>query len=317
MPNGPSVVTIGNFDGCHVGHAQLIRRARAAADQAHAKVVVMSFFPHPSAVLRPGHEPALLTTWQRRVELLQGLGADEVICLKPTPELLNLEPDAFVEQHLLPLSPVRVIEGTDFRFGSRRRGDLGVLRVLGEAFGFAVEAVDKVRTTIHDESEIIASSTIIRELIKTGRVRDAERVLGRHHRVEGLVQRGDRLGRTIGCPTANVDCETLPPADGVYAGTATLPTGQTLPAAISMGTRPTVTGSPERRFEVHVLGAEKDGAAIAGLPEYGWRLAVDLHAWLREQIRYPSLDELIEQLKRDCDRTLEIIGRSPETTTAR
>ena len=84
-----------------------------------------------------------------------------------------------------------------------------------------------------------------------------------------------------------------------------------------MGTRPTVTGSPERRFEVHVLGVEKDGAAIAGLPEYGWRLAVDLHAWLREQIRYPSLDELIEQLKRDCDRTLEIIGRTPETTTAR
>lgn len=317
MPNGPSVVTIGNFDGCHVGHAQLIRRARAAADQAGARVVVMSFFPHPSAVLRPGAEPALLTTWDRRVELLKELGADEVLCLMPTRDLLNLEPDAFVEQHLLPLSPVRVIEGADFRFGSKRRGDLNVLRVLGEAHGFAVEEVDKVRATLNDETEIPASSTIVRELVNAGRMRDAERVLGRHHRVEGLVQQGDRLGRQIGCPTANVVCETLPPADGVYAGTATLPTGLTLPAAISMGTRPTVTGSPERRFEVHVLNADRDGAKIAGLPEYGWRLVVDIHAWLREQIRYASLDELIEQLKRDCDRTEEIIGRSPEVTTAR
>ncbi|MCA9272000.1 MAG: riboflavin biosynthesis protein RibF [Phycisphaerales bacterium] len=317
MASGPSVVTIGNFDGCHAGHARLIHRAHVAADKAHGRVVVMSFFPHPSTVLRPGTEPSLLTTWERRVELLQGLGADEVICLKPTRELLSLEPDAFVEQHLLPLSPVRVIEGKDFRFGSKRRGDLGVLRVLGEAHGFVVEEVEQVRTTLNDETEIPASSTVIRELLNTGRVRDAERVLGRHHRVEGLVQQGDRLGREIGCPTANVVCETLPPADGVYAGTATLPTGQTLPAAISMGTRPTVTGSAERRFEVHILGAERDGAKITGLPEYGWRLVVDIHAWLREQIRYASLEELIEQLKRDCDRTLEIIGRSPETTTAR
>jgi len=316
MASGPSVVTIGNFDGCHAGHAELIRRARVAADRHSARVVVMSFYPHPAAVLRPGSEPPILTTWDRRAELLRSLGADEVVRLEPTKELLGLEPDEFVQRHLVPLSPVRVIEGSDFRFGKRRRGDLGVLRLLGEAFGFEVEEIGKVHATLNDETQIPASSTVIRELVTMGRVRDAQRVLGRHHRVEGVVHQGDRLGRQIGCPTANVICETLPPGDGVYAGTALLPAGQSLPAAISMGTRPTVTGSLERRFEVHILNATNDGHKLAGLPEYGWRLAVDIHAWLREQIRYDSLDELIEQLKRDCDRTLEIAGQHTKTPTA-
>lgn len=317
MASGRSVVTIGNFDGCHAGHAELIRRARASADETGARVVAMGFFPHPAATLRPGSEPALLTTWNRRVELLQQLGADEVIHLQPTDELLGLEPDEFVEKHLAPLQPVRVIEGTNFRFGKGRRGDLNVLRVLGQAHGFEVESIGQVRVTLNDETEIGASSSAVRELVRTGRVRDAACVLGRPHRVEGVVHRGDRLGREIGCPTANVACETLPPGDGVYAGSATLPTGQSFPAAISMGTRPTVTGSPERRFEVHILGAPTDGPRLVGIAEYGWHLSVDVVAWLREQIRYASLDELIDQLKRDCDRTLEVMGRAPQMETTR
>ncbi len=311
MANGPSVVTIGNFDGCHVGHAQLIRRAREAADSAGARVVVMSFHPHPASVLRPGSEPEPLTTWQRRQELLGEMGADEILCLKPSLDLLGLEPDEFIERHVLALSPVRIVEGGDFHFGRGRRGDLGVLGVLGRAFGFEVEKVSEVRVNLNDETDIPASSTVVRELVRTGRMRDAQRALGRHHRVEGVVVRGDRLGRQIGCPTANVECETMPPGDGVYAGTATLPTGQSLPAAISMGTRPTVTGSLERRFEVHVLDAENDGPKIAGLPEYGWRIAVDIHAWLREQIKYSALEDLIEQLKRDCERAYETVSKVP------
>lgn len=317
MASGPSVVAIGNFDGCHAGHAELIHRARVAADRVGARVVAMSFHPHPAAILRPGSEPETLTTWDRRNELLRELGVDEVIRLTPTADLLRLEPDAFVEEFLLPLSPVRIVEGSDFRFGKGRRGDLNVLRVLGQALGFEVEEVEQIRVSLNDETDVPASSTIVRELLRTGRVRDAARMLGRRHRVEGVIERGDRLGREIGCPTANVACETMPPADGVYAGTATLPTGQTLPAAISMGTRPTVTGSPERRFEVHVLGAQNDGHTLAGLPEYGWRIKADLHAWLREQIKYSALEDLIEQLKRDCDRTLDIVGHAPELEPSR
>lgn len=317
MPSGASVVTIGNFDGCHAGHAELVRRARVHAENAGARLVAMCFFPHPAASLRPGSEPALLTTWERRAALLRQLGADEVVRLEPSADLLALEPDEFVERFLMPLAPVRLVEGADFRFGKGRRGDLDVLRVLGQALGFDVEEVPQVRATLSDETSIPASSSAVRELVRAGRVRDASRVLGRPHRVEGVVHRGDRLGRQIGCPTANVSCETLPPGDGVYAGLATLPDGRSYPAAVSMGTRPTVTGSAERRFEVHLLGAPAEGPAIAGLPEYGWRLSLDLIAWLREQIRYPSLDELIVQLKRDCDRTLEIVQYAHEMEPSR
>lgn len=317
MAGSASVVTIGSFDGCHAGHAALVRRARELADRSGARVIAMALFPHPASVLRPGQEPALLTTWERREALLRELGADDVVRLEPTAELLALEPDMFVERHLLPLGPVAVVEGADFRFGRGRRGDIGVLRVLGGAHGFEVETLGEVRVTLHDESEVRASSSLVRELVRTGRVRDAACVLGRPHRVEGTVHQGDRLGRQIGCPTANVAAETLPPADGVYAGLATLPTGEAFPAAISMGTRPTVTGSPERRFEVHLLGVTNDGPAIAGLHEYGWWIRVDLHAWLREQIRYASLDELIEQLGRDCGRTLEIMGREARMESSR
>lgn len=317
MPSGPSVVTIGNFDGCHTGHAELLRRARLAADAAGARVVVMGFFPHPAATLRPGSEPPVLTTWDRRTALLRSLGADEVIRLEPGTDLLGLEPDEFIERFVLPLRPVGIVEGSGFRFGRGRGGDLGVLRVLGQALGFGVEEVAQVRVDIHDETNVPASSTLVRELVRLGRVRDAACVLGRPHRVEGVVEQGDRLGRQIGCPTANVACETMPPGDGVYAGLATLPTGQILPAAISMGTRPTVTGSPERRFEVHLLNARNDGPRLAELPEYGWRLAVDIHAWLREQIRYASLDELVVQLGRDCARALEAVGHQPHMEPSR
>jgi len=309
MPKRASVITIGNFDGCHLGHAQILKQARHLADQNSARLVVMSFFPHPAAVLRPDAAPALLTEWDRRVSLLKGLGADEVIKLEPTPELLSLEPIEFAQQWIEAESATHVVEGPDFHFGKGRSGDLGVLRVIGEALGFEVVEVAPVRGVLTDHTEVTASSSLIRTLIKDGRVRDAAALLGRPHQVTGKIIQGDRLGRQIGFPTANVSCGTLAPGPGVYAGRATLPDGTKLSAAISMGSRPTVSGM-EDRFEVHLLGASNEDDRLAGLDEYGWQISVDIVGRLRDQIKFGSVEELTEQLRIDCSRVNDTLNRT-------
>lgn len=309
MPVGTSVVTIGNFDGCHRGHAALIEHSRQLAASSGGRVVVMSFDPHPASVLRPGQAPAKLTTWDRRTTLLRSLGADEVVRLDPADGLLSLEPVDFIEQRVMPKRPTHMVEGPDFRFGKGRAGDLEVLRVLGEGLGFEVVEIGAVTGATTDHLEVPVSSTLIRGLIRDGRVRDAAAFLGRPHRVVGEVVRGDRLGRTIGFPTANVRADVLLPGSGVYAGVAHLPGGERLPAAINMGTRPTVNGMDER-FEVHMLDAQGDESPLAGLDEYGWRIGVDLVARIRDQVRFESLEALSAQLERDCDRVRDVIRRS-------
>ncbi len=269
----------------------------------------MSFYPHPASVLRPGSAPALLTGWDRRCELLRQLGADEVIMLEPTQELLSLEPLEFVQQYVVPLYPSHVIEGSDFHFGKGRTGNLDVMRVLGEAFGFEVLEAQAVKGTLTDNTEVTASSSILRTLISDGRVRDAAALLGRPHRVTGRVIQGDRLGRQIGYPTANVDCETLTPGDGVYAGWAHLPTGKSYPAAISMGSRPTVNGIDDR-FEVYVMDAPSEGHRLAGIEEYGWHIGVDIVARVRDQIKFGSVEDLIEELDRDCRHVRRALERT-------
>lgn len=309
MLSGTSVVTIGNFDGCHIGHSRLIRQARELADESGSKVVAMGFYPHPARVLRPEAAPALLTTWERRCELLRELGADEVVRLEPTKELLGLDPLGFVQQFVEPLAPTHIVEGSDFCFGKGRTGNLDVLQVLGEAFGYEVVEVEPVRGVLTDNTEVVASSSIIRRLLRDGRVRDATALLGRPHRVTGTVERGDRLGREIGYPTANVACQTLATGDGVYAGWAHLPTGKTYPAAISMGTRPTVNGLDER-FEVYVMDAPSDEHRLAGLDEYGWTIEVDVVGRIRDQIKFGSVETLIEELERDCRRVRLALDRT-------
>ncbi|HED53968.1 MAG TPA: riboflavin biosynthesis protein RibF [Phycisphaerales bacterium] len=299
------VLMIGNFDGCHLGHRALIGRARAIADDARLRVLAMSFDPHPAEALGQTPPPRL-TMWNRRVSILHSLGVDEVIRLEPTHGLLGLDPEQFIESRIAPLHVRHIVEGHDFRFGRNRAGDLGVLRALGEGFGFAVHEIGPVPGVLMDHAEVLVSSTLIRWLIEQGRVRDAARLLGRPHIVEGTVERGDRLGRTIGFPTANMQCHTMPPGDGVYAGWAELPDGSRHPAAISMGSRPTVNGK-EDRFETFIIDAERSGACIAGLPEYGWTLAVHLIARIRDQARFGSVDMLKDQLARDCRRARTLL----------
>ena len=296
------VITIGSFDGVHAGHAALVARAREIGDE----VVALSFDPHPVSALRPGSVPARLTTFEDRAALLKSVGATRVERLEPTPDLLATDAVAFAEWLAERFAPTAVVEGPDFRFGRGRLGDTDLLARLGGHLGFEVVVVEPVEVALSDQTLVPAASSMVRWLIVRGRVDDARRVLGRVYEIPGTVVRGERRGRGIGFPTANIEGPCLVPADGVYAGVATLPDGRKFSAAVSVGTKPTFTDSPERVVEAYLLDAETEGDAIAGLPEYGWAIRLSFTAWLRDQARYAQVDRLVEQMHRDCERVREL-----------
>jgi riboflavin kinase/FMN adenylyltransferase len=293
-----SVVTIGTFDGVHAGHVALVRRARTAADAAGARVVAMAFDPHPSAILRPESAPPRLTTFGQRERLLRIAGADHVERLEPTPALLGRSASDFLESVGRAWSPAAFVEGPDFRFGKGRAGDIAFMREFGAKAGFTVEVVEPVTVALSDHTVVPASSTLARWLIAHGRMGDAARVLTRPYEIEGIIVRGDRRGRTIGFPTANIQTECLLPADGVYAGSAMLADGRAFAAAVSVGTKPTFDGV-RRALEVFLIDAPGDGDAIDGLPEYGWPIQLRIQHWVREQVRFASVASLVEQMHRD------------------
>ena len=249
---GRSVVTIGVFDGVHRGHQRIVQRAAGLAAGLGLPVAVVTFDPHPDEVVRPGTHPPFLATARRRAELLAGLGVDAVLLLPFTLEFSRLGPDEFVQAVLVDrLHAARVVVGENFRFGHRAAGDVALLGELGEKYDFTAEGV----TLLADEGATISSSGI-RQRLAAGDVAAAARDLGRPHRVDGVVVRGQHRGRALGFPTANLD--TLPhtaiPADGVYAGwLASLGADgreqEHWPAAISIGTNPTFDGesAPSRR----------------------------------------------------------------------
>ncbi|HYF13548.1 MAG TPA: bifunctional riboflavin kinase/FMN adenylyltransferase [Phycisphaerales bacterium] len=308
----PTAITIGNFDGVHLGHAALLARCRAHAGNG-GRVVALAFDPHPASTLRPGTEPPRLTAFERRRELLLAVGADEVERLEPTPALLAQEPEAFVRALLDRHGPTLIVEGDDFRFGKGRRGDIMMLRTLAAERGCAVEVVGPVEVGLGDHLMVRASSSVTRWLVAHGRVDDARRVLGRPYELEGAVVRGDQLGRTLAIPTANLRTPCLLPADAVYAGVGVLPDGRRMPAAVSVGWRPTV-GGRDRRAEVHLLDGRHpehaDWRPLPGLPEYGWRLRVELHRYLRDDLKFPSLDAMMEQIRRDVERVRSVMAAS-------
>lgn len=300
------VITIGNFDGVHRGHAALLREARRLAG--NGRVVALTFHPHPIAVLRPALAPAALTTFEYRCELLRAAGADEVVRLDPTPELLNLSPEEFVERLIAEHHPAAVVEGTDFRFGRARAGDTDALRRLGRERGLEVSVINPVEIDLSDQTIVTASSTIVRWLVARGRVTDAARVLGREYVLTGNVVRGDRRGREIGFPTANLSTECLLPGDGVYAGRALLPDGRELSAAIHVGPRATFA-SAARTVEAFVMdwrGPLDDG--WAGAEEYGWPLRLAFTAFLRDQAKFESIAALVEQIERDVARARGLLA---------
>jgi riboflavin kinase/FMN adenylyltransferase len=281
------VVTVGFFDGVHRGHRQIIGRAVSRAQEAGEPAVVLTFDPHPSEVLRPGTHPALLTTPRYKAELLASVGVD-VLCVQPfTLEFSKLSPESFVHEVLLGrLAASAVVVGENFRYGHKAAGDVASLARTGAAYGFGVEGVPLLR-----EDGVLISSTHIRTLTHRGDVAAAARALGREHRVEGIVVRGDARGRTIGYPTANLALtpHAAVPADGVYAGHA-VRGERRYPAAISVGTNPTFEGR-ERRVEAHLLDFDAD--------IYGEHLAVEFTERLRGMVRFDSVDELVSQMEKD------------------
>jgi riboflavin kinase/FMN adenylyltransferase len=240
-----------------------------------------------------------LTTFERRAALLREAGADNVVRLVPTAEMLTKEPDAFLHDVVRTHLATHLVEGHDFRFGQKARGTTRTLEVLAQAWGLHAEIVEPVEVDLLDQSVVRASSSLVRELVACGRVRDAARVLARPHEVIGEVRQGDQRGRTIGFPTANVAAETLVPADGVYAATAVLDDGSRHPAAVNIGTRPTFQGV-DRRVEAHLIGASMPMA-------YGWRVRLEFHSYVRDQVRFDGVPRLVAQLKADCRRTLELL----------
>ncbi|MHC5113462.1 MAG: riboflavin biosynthesis protein RibF [Planctomycetota bacterium] len=295
-----TAVTIGNFDGVHLGHAELVRTARREVGEA-GRVVVLSFDPHPLTALRPDAEIGRLTGFETRTRLLRAAGADEVVRLEPTADVLDRAPADFVADVVGRHAPTCFVEGPDFRFGRGRSGDVGTLRELEPEHGFRTVVIEPVETELANQHVVRVSSTMIRWLVERGRVGDAAALLGRPFAIEATVVPGDRRGRTLGIPTANLDRgDEVLPADGIYAGTARRPDGRWYPAAISVGTKPTF-GAHERVCEAHLL--DYDGP----LDDYGWTIDLRFERWLRDQIRYDGVEPLLEQLRRDIDNTRRAI----------
>lgn len=298
------MLTIGVFDGVHLGHRALVERARELADGhgGGASVLAMAFDPSPRAVLDPDGAPPRLTGFEQRADLLLDAGADEVLRLEPSAELLGLSPERFVDDVLVPLHPAAVVEGPDFRFGVKRAGDVRTLAELGKSRGFLVRVVEPVEVSLNDQSVVAASSSRIRWLLHQGRVADAGRVLGRAYEMVGTVVRGDQRGRTIGFPTANLESEQMPPGDGVYACVARLEDGRSIAAAVNVGERPTFDGV-QRRVEAHLIGFTPEDS----MPEYGWPLRLAFVSRLRDQVRFGGVQALTAQLARDVARANEIL----------
>lgn len=289
---GRCVVTIGVFDGVHRGHRVIIGRAVERARELGLPAVVLTFDPHPSEVVRPGSHPAVLTSLRRKAELVGELGADVLAVVPFTRDFSRLSPAEFVHTALVErLHASAVVVGENFRFGAKAAGDLAALTELGAQFGFETEGVPIVA-----EGGTRYSSTAARALVAAGDVTAAAGVLGRPHRVEGVVVRGDARGREIGYPTANLETAqfTAVPADGVYAGRLVRRKGEALGAAISIGTNPTFAGT-ERRVEAYALDWGGD--------LYGERVALDLVRRLRGIERYDSVEALVEQIGKDVEDT--------------
>jgi riboflavin kinase/FMN adenylyltransferase len=313
-----AVVTVGMFDGVHRGHRALLDRVAAEAATRRVPAAAVTFDRHPLAVLRPGSEPALLTTLDRKVELLGHAGMQVVLVLEFTRELSEVGAEAFATQVLFDgLAARAVVVGENFRFGHKAAGDPALLAELGRPRGVEVVAVPL--RTAGDE---VVSSTRVRAELAAGDVAAAAASLGRPHAVEGVVVAGDGRGRPLlGIPTANLAIAPgiAIPADGVYAGhlTDAGPEGSgepqggapdnrgvVRPAAISVGTNPQF--GTDRRVEAHVLDFDGD--------LYGHRVSVSFAHHLRDQATFADLDELVAQIKADVDQTRRLLSSPPGGT---
>lgn len=285
-----NVVVIGVFDGVHKGHQSLLNKAKEVANG--RKIIALTFDPHPTHVFAPEKAPSMLTTLSDRVELLKIHNADQVAVMKFDEKFANLAAEEFVQQILVEqLKASTVIVGRNFTYG---KGALGSVSTL-EGHGFSVIAMD-----LADIDGQVISSTHIRSLVNEGRVEEARALLGRPHRLEGVVVHGEKRGRAIGYPTANlggIEEQTIP-ADGIYAGWLTVGINH-WPAAISIGTNPTFDGERERQVEAYAIDQE-------GLELYDKKAAIEFGWRLRDTLKFDGVESLIAQMRMDVSQAREL-----------
>jgi riboflavin kinase/FMN adenylyltransferase len=304
-PEG-TVVTIGAYDGVHLGHRAVIAAVRERAAAAGHRSAVVTFDRHPAQVIRPDSAPLLLTDLDQKLELLEGTGVDHVLVVHFDEARAAESAEDFVDRVLVGcLNAKQVVVGEDFHFGHRRRGNVALLEEQGESLGFRVHGHKLVGPDGHaarDDAQV--SSTAIRRALIEGRLADANAMLGRPHEMRGPVAHGDARGRTLGFPTANVAIrpEMLMPADGIYAGEMALrDTGELLPSAIYVGKRPTFYNDTAMTLlEVHALDFAGD--------LYDRDVAVRFTHRIRPDARFASVEELTARLRADCDEAARLLN---------
>lgn len=290
------ILALGNFDGFHLGHQAVVGRAVARAHAAGRPAIVATFDPHPKRYFRPDTPPFRLTTLDQRQALFAAAGADAMLVFAFDAALAGLSAAAFAGDRLaMAIGAGGVVTGTDFTFGKGRDGDVAVLAELGRAHGFVAETVAPVAL----DGQVVSSSRI-RDLLREGDPRGAAALLTRPFTVEGVVEPGAQLGRTLGYPTANLTMgKYLRPAYGIYAVRGRLPDGRVLDGAANLGIRPTIAGDPVELLEPYFFDFDGD--------LYGQRIEVALIDFLRAEAKFDSLDALKVQMALDCDRARALL----------
>jgi len=293
----PHAVTIGNFDGLHLGHQAMLARLQDVARARGLPSCVLSFEPHPREFFAPEQAPARLSSLREKAECLQRLGIDRLHVFRFDRPFSALTAEAFIEQVLGRTLQARyVLVGDDFRYGAKRAGDFTLLRQAGQALGFDTEFLPTVEVAGER-----ASSTAVRQALAAGELEHAARLLGRPYSISGRVVHGDKLGRDIGFPTANIQLKhNRPPLQGIFAVELCGLNGEPLPGVASLGKRPTVKSADAVPvLEVHLFDFSAE--------IYGRRVRVDFLHKLRDEEKYPDLDTLVAQIHRDVDNAKQFL----------
>ena len=302
FPGENTVVTIGAYDGLHQGHQAVIARVRELAAERNARSAVVTFDQHPAFVVRPESAPRLLTDQDQRIELFEATGIDAVVIVPFDEAQSNEAPLPFIERVLVGcLKAEQIVVGADFHFGRNREGNVDLLRKVGDRFGFEVQPVELVERG--DGVGEPVSSTAIRRALAGGNVRVAADMLGRPFEARGVVVTGDKRGRLLGFPTANVEVPNRMclPADGVYAGWYERPDGAVRPCAINIGRRPTFYEHADHSLlEAHLIGFEGD--------LYGEPAKVRFVEFLRSERKFDGIESLIAQLRQDIEHASAILA---------
>jgi riboflavin kinase/FMN adenylyltransferase len=309
-------LTIGNFDGVHIGHGRILAEARRAAEELKTELAVMTFEPHPAALLHPERAPVILTPPKMKRLLLERFKVDCLVVLEDSLAILNLAPKEFVRRFLIEgIRPAVVIEGENFHFGYGRSGNVHTLGALGVENGFRVVAAEQERARLSIGHAVEISSTLVRDLLAAGKVSDAAIALGRPYRLIGKTVAGRGKGRELGFPTANIEpAEQVVPAEGVYAGLVEIGdepeqvcvSSQSKPAALSIGRAKTFVSEHPLLVEAHLLGG--------GIGDLGGKyLAMDFVERIRGQRRFESKADLSGQIGRDCRKIREILQKGFDT----